>query len=174
MQRKAEEREPADPGKRRDGLSLRGHAPAEGFAAGDKREIGQGAGRPCDGGADGGVREWRRTGPLRAALHVGKLVAQRGNATCRKAFGNCGHEWMRHAGAGAMSKDVTSARAGWHLQQSRDVDAALVGNADGCRSEFGGLIRHGRGVLRYSLASGADLTFAIPKPLFRYPQPAIS
>jgi len=49
---------------------LRGHAPAEGFAAGDKREIGQGAGRPCDGGADGGVRELRRIGPLRAALNV--------------------------------------------------------------------------------------------------------
>ena len=63
------------------------------------------------GGAHGGMRDRRRVGALRAALHVGELVAQRRDAALGQAVGDRGHERVRHAGAGAVREHVAGARA---------------------------------------------------------------
>ena len=108
MQRKAEEREAAHARQRRGGLRLRRHPAAERFAAGDQRQVRQALRRLGDRGADGGMGELRRIGPLAAALHVGELVAQRRDAALGEARGGSGHERMGHAGAGAMRQHVAS------------------------------------------------------------------
>ena len=80
MQREAEECQSAHAGQRFLRLRLRRHPAAEGLAAGNQRKLRQGV-RGCrDRGAHRGVGELRRIGALGAALHVGKLIAQCGDA----------------------------------------------------------------------------------------------
>jgi hypothetical protein len=116
MQRKSEKREAANARQRRGGLRLRSHPPAERFAAGDQRQIRQELRYLCDRGADGGVGELRRVGPLAAALHVGELVAQGRDPALGEARGCGGHEGMGHAGAGAMRQHVAGGGSRPRLQ----------------------------------------------------------
>ena len=79
MEREAEKGEAAHAGQRALGLRLRGHAAAEGFAAGNQRQLRCKPRRFGNRGADGGVRDPRRIGTLAALLHIGELVAERGD-----------------------------------------------------------------------------------------------
>jgi hypothetical protein len=45
-------------------------------------------------------------------LHIGKLIAQGGDAAPGKPLGNGRHERMRHAGPGAVRENVAGARIG--------------------------------------------------------------
>ena len=120
MQRKAEKRQPVDAGERRCRLRLRGHAAAEGSAAGDQAQ--PGAASPGFGhrGAHGGVRDRRRVGPLAALLHIGKLIAQRRHAAFGQALGGGLHGGVGHPGPGAMGKHKARAGIGGTDQQRGD------------------------------------------------------
>ena len=120
----------AHAGKRRARLRLRRHAAAEGFAAGNQRQLRHGARRRGDGGADGRVREMRRIGPSCAALHRGKLIAQRGDAALAKLRRDRRQERMMHSRAGAMGEHVARPRPRRRLQQAGDGHAFLAGNGD--------------------------------------------
>ena len=84
MQRKAEEGQPAHAGQRRLRLRLRGHPAAERLAAGDERQPRQQIERRRYRGAHRCLRDVRRIGTPCAIFHVGKLIAQRGNAALRQ------------------------------------------------------------------------------------------
>ena len=73
----------------------------------------------------------RRIGPPGAALHRGKLVAQRGNAALREFRRHRRHERMIHARSGAMRQHIASAGAGRRLQQAGNAKAVFTGNGDG-------------------------------------------
>ena len=62
-------------------------------------------------GAHGGCATFGRVRPLRAALHVRKLVAQRGDAALGEIARDVRQERVRHARAGAVRHDVAGARA---------------------------------------------------------------
>ena len=91
MQRKADEHQPAHRGERRCRLGLRGHAPAEGLAAGKARDGGQPAARFGDRGAkvieqlvttaESGGREGRR------AAHALALVDPAGTSKRVRQWG---------------------------------------------------------------------------------------
>ena len=95
MQRKAEEREPAHAGERRHGLRLRGHPPAERFAAGEKRQVRQCARGRGHRGAHRRLRHLRRVGPFAPCLHIGKLIAQRRDAAFGESVRDRRHERVR-------------------------------------------------------------------------------
>ena len=109
MQREADEDDAAHTAQRRCGLRLRGHAAAERLAAGDERHAGQSLRCRIDSRAHRRMRKLRRVGPLRAALHVRELVAQRRDAAFGQAVRDRGHERMRHAGAGAVGEHAAGA-----------------------------------------------------------------
>ena len=81
-------------------------------------------------GADRGVRELRRVGPLAAALHVEELVAQRRDAALGEPGGDRRHERMGHAGAGAMREHVTGRAPRRRLQQAGDASVVVDGDGD--------------------------------------------
>ena len=116
------------------GLRLRGHAAAEGFAAGDKRKLGH---EPCrfrHRGAHRGLRKLRRIGALAALLHIGELIAKRGDAAFGKPVGDCRHEGMGHAGAGAMGEHVAErVRLRGTCKQTRDALRLIDGDGHGLR-----------------------------------------
>ena len=85
MQWESEERDAVHSRQWRRRLRLRGHAASEGFAARDERKIRREARRLHNSRADGGLGEFGRVRPLRSALHVRKLITQRGDAALRKA-----------------------------------------------------------------------------------------
>jgi hypothetical protein len=85
MQRKAQEREPANAGKRVEGLRLRRHAAAERLATGDQRQFRQALRRLGDRGTHHGMRHLGRVRPLAAALHIKELVPQRGDPALGEA-----------------------------------------------------------------------------------------
>ena len=68
-------------------------------------------------------RGWIR--PARAPLHVGKLVAQRGDAQHTQLGGHGAHEGVVHTGTGAMGEDVTGARRRRQVQQRRHLRTAF-------------------------------------------------
>ena len=80
MKREAEEHQASDARQRSLCLGLRRHPPSEGFSARDERN--PGAKLTClgNGGANGRLRQCRRIRPSAAELHIGKLIAQAGNA----------------------------------------------------------------------------------------------
>jgi hypothetical protein len=121
MEREAEEGEAAHARQGRRSLRLRGHAAAEGFAAGNERELGDTPRRFRHSRAHRLVREHRRIRPLGAAFHIRELVAQARDAALGKTGGNLRHERMRHAGPGAMGEHVTGARAGRNHKEAGDA-----------------------------------------------------
>ena len=88
MEREAEKGEAAHAGQRALGLRLRGHAAAEGFAAGNQRQLRCKSCRFGNRRADGGVRDPRRIGTLAALFHVGELVAERCDPASLEPFGD--------------------------------------------------------------------------------------
>src|SRR6266480_7322151 len=80
MQGKSEKGEAADVEQSRSSLRLRRHAAAEGFAAGDKGNRGHESGRLRHSSPNRRLRKLGSIRPFGALLHVGKLVAERGNA----------------------------------------------------------------------------------------------
>ena len=80
-----------------------------------------------DRGADGGVRDPRRIGPLAALLHIGELVAERGDAAGFEPLGDRPHERMRHAGAGAMGEHVAGERLRGRNEEPRHIAAGADG-----------------------------------------------
>ena len=135
MQRKAEKGEPAHARQRRRGLRLRGHAAAEGFAAGNQRKRRQKTRGFSHRRAHRGLRELRRIGALAARLHIRKLIAQARDAALGKFARDRRHERMRHAGAGAVREHVTSARLRRRKQQAGD--ALRLADCDGDGFWFG-------------------------------------
>ena len=113
MQRESEECEATNAGERLGRLRLRGHAAAEGLAAGEERQAVEDPRRFGNRRADCRLRDRRRVGPLRASLHVGEVVAQRGDAALGEAFGRRAHERMIHAGAGTVREHIAGPRAVW-------------------------------------------------------------
>ena len=130
VQRKSEEGQSVHALERSVRLRLRGHPAAERLAAGDERHVRQQTLRRGHRGTDRCLRERRRVGPLAAALHVGKLIAQRGKAARREPARHIVQEGMIHSCAGAMRQHVASSRAGWLLQQARNVSGIADGDAD--------------------------------------------
>ena len=110
MQRKAQERQSADAGERRDRLRLRRHASAERLAAGDQPKPGTAPRGFRHRGPHRGVSDRRFVGPLAAGFHVGKLITQRRHAALAKPGRDRFHGGMGHSGARAMGKDKTRAR----------------------------------------------------------------
>ena len=104
MQRETEEDDPFDLREKAKGSCLRGHAAPHGFSAGKQRNAGHGLRGISNGSLHGGRQEVRTVGRFAALLHVGKLVAKRGDV----GFGQCGgegfHESMAHPRAGTMSE----------------------------------------------------------------------
>jgi hypothetical protein len=80
MERESEKDQPAHARQRPRSLRLRRHPPAERFSAGKERELRHASCGLGHGGAHGGLRKLGRVGTLRAALHVGELIAQGGDA----------------------------------------------------------------------------------------------
>ncbi len=124
VQRETEEDQPDDAGHRCRGLGLRAHPAAERLAAGEERQPVETPIRFGDRGAHGRVRQARRVGSLRAALHERKLVAQGGDAARCEAVGYCDQERMIHSGPGAVRERIDGARPRWQTQQGRDGAAA--------------------------------------------------
>ena len=85
------------------------------------------------GGADGCLRDLRRIGPPGAALHRGKLVAQRGNAARGEFRRHRRHERMIHTRSGAMRQRIAGAGAGRRLQQAGNAKAGIAANRDRLR-----------------------------------------
>src|SRR5262249_53884916 len=113
MQGKAEEGEAADARQGRCGLRLRGHAAAEGLAAGDQRKRRRKL-RGCGHGSPNGrMRKFGRVGPPGALFHVRKLIAQRGDAALTKLPRDDVHEWVEHSSSRAVREDVAGARVRW-------------------------------------------------------------
>lgn len=131
VKRESEENQAADSRQRRCGLCLRSHATAKGFAACDKGKLGNETRRLHDRGADGGLGKFRSVRPLRAPLHVGKLIAQGGDPAIGKSLRNGCHKRVCHTGPCAMGQHVAGARLLWRLQQTGD--APRVVNAYGHR-----------------------------------------
>jgi hypothetical protein len=104
-------------------LGLRGHAAAERFSAGEQRQAGHEPLRFHDRRAHRRLRKLRRIGPLPAALHVRKLVAQCGNAALRQIGGDRLHERMLHAGARAMRQHVAGAGSRRLVEQAGHAHA---------------------------------------------------
>ena len=88
MQRKSEERQAAHARERSLGLRLRGHAAAERFAAGDQRKLGHEPRRLRHRGTHRGLCKLRRIGALAALLHIGELIAKRGDAALGEPIGD--------------------------------------------------------------------------------------
>ena len=151
VQRKSKEGEAPYPRQRLERLRLRGHAAAEGLAAGEQRQA-----RPSlhgfgHGGAHGGMRQRRRVDALATGFHVRELVAQAGDAAGGQALRGPGHEGVRHAGAGAMRQHITSTGRVRAVEQGADagvgVDLETKGSGGcvhgGLRGSGGGrLARH--------------------------------
>ena len=73
-----------------------------------------------DRGAHRGVGDRRRIDPLAALLHVGELVAQRGDAALGEAVGDRRHRPVRHPGAGAVGQHQAGGRRRRRLPEARD------------------------------------------------------
>src|SRR5215831_474494 len=86
------------------------------------------------------MRELRRIRPPAALFHVRELIAQRRDAALDELGRDGAHEWMLHAGAGAMRQYITSTCPRRHEQQAGDPR----GIAD--RDDYGLCVRsrHGR------------------------------
>src|SRR6202165_5616966 len=80
MQRESEENQAEDSGQWRCCLRLRSHAAAKGFSAREKGKLRYQTRRFRQCCADGGLGKFRSVRPLRALLHIGKLIAKRGAA----------------------------------------------------------------------------------------------
>ena len=116
MQREAEEDQAAHVGQEALRGGLRGHAAAHGFASGKYRELGGGFCRGADGGGNGRGEYWRAVGGVAALLHVGKLVAERGDIDGGEGVGEAGHEGVVHSRAGPVAEDE-KIFAFWRRQQ---------------------------------------------------------
>ena len=73
------------------------------------------------GCANSRVRNLRRVRPPGTLLHIGELVAQRGDAPFGETIGHRCHEGMRYPRAGAMRKHKTRSRLRRPLQKARDL-----------------------------------------------------
>ena len=112
---------------------MRGHTAPEGFASCEEWKTGRESRRLRNCRADCGLGEFGRIRSFGAALHVRKLVAQRGDAALRKALRDGGHELMRHAGAGAVRQHIARMCVGRRLQQTGDAMDILNYDGDGLR-----------------------------------------
>ena len=113
---------PRTPGSGSRRLRLRGHAPAERLAAREERHARQRAAPPRrPPRAPPRARPSGGSGRFEPRLHVGEVVAQRGDAALGEALGDRGHERMLHARAGAVREHV-AARA--RLRQARSSSAS--------------------------------------------------
>ena len=133
MQRKSEESEAAHLRERSFGLRLRGHAAAEGLAAGDERKLGHELCRFRHRGAHRGLRKLRRIGAFAALLHIGELIAKRRDAALGEPVGDRGDEGMGHAGAGAVGQHIAGACAARVQQDTRDAMRLIDGDGHGLR-----------------------------------------
>ena len=140
VQRKTEEDQAGNAGQRRQRLSLRAHAAAEGLAAREEAKRSEQLGRSRDSRANRGMGDARRIGALAAELHVRELVAQGRDPPRGKTVRRGAHEGMLHAGARAVRQHVAGERIGGRLHERRHADAAVDGNGDLLRSR-----RHGGG-----------------------------
>jgi len=130
VQRESEEDEAANARERRQALGLRGHPPAEGLAAREQRKRRNEARGFVDRGAHRGLRERRCIRALRAALHVGKLIAQRGDAAPGEPGSDRGHEWMLHPGTCSVREHEARARIARRLQQTGHAAPAVDAQGD--------------------------------------------
>ena len=74
-------------------------------------------------------------GTLSVVLHVGKLIAQRGNAALCQLGRDRGDEGMLHPCSRAMREYVAGSCVGRRLQQPGNTDAILAGDGDGLGSD---------------------------------------
>ena len=120
VQRKANESEPTHAGKRLLGLGLRSHPSAKRPSASKQRQVGREPPRLGRRRAHRGMRHLGRIDPLRTALHVRKLIAQRRNPALRQpcAFDSialcvipapapCANTKIAHASTGRISSAET-------------------------------------------------------------------
>ena len=107
--------------QRREGLGLRGHAAAEGFAAGEQGHTGEKAGSFANGSANRGVSDSGWVCAFGTLFHVGKLVAKRRDVAFGEAFGNGGHKGVSHSCASAVGEDIAGSGGGWSVQESGDA-----------------------------------------------------
>src|SRR5581483_7345750 len=128
MKRKGKEHEATDLRQRFFGLCLRGHAPAKGTPAGKERKLFSPPARFGHRRSYDTMRERWRIGPLRASLHIQKLVAQRGNAPLGKAVSDGRHRPVRHARACAMREHEAGPGRWRRKPEGRNLFTA--GNSD--------------------------------------------
>ena len=120
MQRKSQENQASHARQRRFRLGLRRHAPTKGLAPSKERKRRRELGGRIDGGAHRRVRKRRSIQSLRTLLHIGELVAKRGDPALVQPVRHRRHEPMRHPGARAMRYHVASCRLPRQLQKTRD------------------------------------------------------
>jgi len=140
MQRKSKKRQAPNTLQGRRRLSLRRHAAPEGLPSGDEEGIRQKAQRLARRSANGGLGKFWRIGPLAAPLHIGELIAQRGDAALGKTRRNRRHEGMRHASACAMRQHETGAGFRRRLQKPRNPQGLI----DRCPDRLCLKTRHAR------------------------------
>jgi hypothetical protein len=128
MQGEAEKRQRANPGKRRRGLRLRRHSPAERPPARDEGKASGQSGGLRDRGANGCMGEARRIRSFRALFHERELVAEGRDLTLRQSERDGFQERVAHARARAMGEDVTGASPRGSLEKARD--AALLADRE--------------------------------------------
>src|SRR3954467_15602438 len=92
MQRKADKDEAVHARQWRNGVRLRGHAPAERFPSGNERQRGREQGGLRYGGAHRGLCKLRSIGPLAAPFHIRELIAQGGDVAGGEPGGYSLHE----------------------------------------------------------------------------------
>ena len=110
MQWKAQERKSTDTRQWRDGLRLRRHAAAEGFAARNQSQPRTTSRGFIDGCTHDDMSHGWGIRPFAAAFHVRKLIAQGRDIALEQTERNPLHELVGHPRAGAMGKDEARLR----------------------------------------------------------------
>ena len=128
MQGKAQKRQAANAGQGGKRLRLRRHPSAERFAAREQWQSFAISSGLRHRGTYRAVCDRGRIRPLAAALHIGKLVAQRCNAALAEAGCDRLHRRMGHAGARPVCEHVSCARPRGPDQQRGD--RRCVGDRD--------------------------------------------
>src|SRR4051812_12520301 len=105
MQRESKEDQAAYLYERIARLRSARHPRTERTTASIERQVASQLAGVGNGGAGGGLCDGWIVGPLRTALHVGKVVPQRCDAALGKPISRSGHVLVRHAGPCPMRKN---------------------------------------------------------------------
>ena len=148
------------------GLRLGRHPAAERLAAGKDCHVRQPVAGLGHGGADGGLGQAGRIGPLAAPFHVGKLIAQGGDAALAQFHGDGGQERVIHSRTRPMRQHEAGPRLRRHQQQAGDANRIVDLDVE--------RFCHGRGHARLPSLSRQSATSSIGWWAVRIEPPTLS